>query len=109
MYISTRETLVLKIELASKVIKEENARRYYHNSQREKLLKKGKSAPEALPILKPAFVHTARKTPKRMAMGTKGMDTIVASSKVLRGRLSQLCNVLRGIGMKYPWRVQEEG
>ena len=109
MHISKRETTVLKIEMASRVIREENERRRYHNTQREKLLKKGKSAPAVLPILKPAFIHTARKTPKRMFHGTKGMDTIMASSKVLCGRLGSLCNILREARLPYPWMEQEEG
>lgn len=102
-YVAKREVTVLKIEMASEAIRKENDRRRKHNDKREKLLKKGKAAPEALTILSPTFVHTARKTPKRMPLYTRGVHTIVHSNKRLCGYLGLLCEVLKSAHIKYPW------
>lgn len=77
-HITKREGTLLKIELAQDALREARL-----------------SAP---------FKHTARKTPKRMAMGTKGMDTIVRSNKYLCGILGEYCKAMRKHGIEYPWR-----
>lgn len=102
-HISKRETTAIKIELASRTIREENDRRRKHNEKREALLKKSKAAPEALPLLRPAFFHIARRTAKRVPLYTKGVHTVVNSNKHLCGRLGALCKVLKAAMLPYPW------
>ena len=97
-YIPKKEVTLMKIEMASQAIKEENKRRKKHNA---KMLKKDNRS-GLLPIIHPAAVPTARKTPGDLTH-VRGMDTITHASKRLCGRLSSLCKALKDNGLPYPW------
>ena len=104
-YMPKREVTLIKIQMASQVIKEENKRRKKHNIKARKDFKKGKMA-EILPIIHLAAVPTARKTPDNM-VHVKGMTSVTHANKRLCGRLSSLCDALKEAGLPYPWAEGE--
>jgi hypothetical protein len=81
----TKQKLSNRIIRASQVIMAENKRRREHNAKREKLLGKGKAAPEALPMLRPPFVPLWR-----------------LRAKQLPGYYGTLLNILRKAGTPIP-------
>ena len=100
-YMPKREVTLTKIQMASQAIKEENRRRKKHNIKARKDFKKGKEG-KILPIIYPAAVPTARKTPDNM-VHVKGMTSVTHANKRLCGRLSSLCVALKEAGLPYPW------
>jgi len=86
--ITRRESLNLRIEMAHEALVEERARRE----------KRG------LPSFHiPSFTKARRLRFKKM-YPIKDMRTVLVSRKYLCGTLSVLCNRLRELGIKYPWK-----
>ena len=96
--ISKQEATLTKIEMAAVEIAKENKRR---KRERHEI---GEIGMGPQPLC-PSYVPTKAHRDFKRGMITAPDKLIRASNKVLCGRLSVLCDVMRGAGIPYPWRV----